>query len=317
MTRFGPEAPPRSAWILPALRGIRYCGMLLLCAGVAAAADEAAPEAAPITPAAETLAPYDAAEDSETAALEAEPAFEGPDEAARIYRMKCMGCHTIGEGALSGPDLVHLPTYPRQTVVDGIWRMQQQVGPMTEDEVALLTELLMDGEAAQRLEAERDRVRMREAATLEEPDARKGEALYFGRTPFLNGGASCAACHQAGGRGGNLASSLEDAYTRLGRESLLSTTENPGFPIMRAIYEDRPVTRQEALHVTAYLEKVSESPAGPFSPPLHLAGIAGALGMMALLGRKRAVRAAGTRARLVETANRRDATPRECERGAR
>lgn len=296
-------------------RGARWLAMLLLCAGAAYAAAQDTDE--PSAPASlETEAAELAADGlvGEAAALPEEPkASTAHDEAARVYMMKCMGCHTIGGGALSGPDLKNLPTYPRQTVVDGIWRMQQQVGPLMEEEVEMLTDLLMDGGAAQRLDAQRERVRMREAATLDPPDAGKGEALYFGRTAFANGALSCAGCHQAGGRGGNMAVSLEDSYTRLGPESLLSTTENPGFPVMRAIYEDYPVTRQEALHIVAYLEEVSADPAGPFSPPLHVAGLVGALGLMAVLGRKRAVRAAGTRARMVMDANRRGTPPRNRE----
>ena len=304
MPPLNPQTGRHGRWADHALRGVCWVGVLLLCTGAVQALEpstddppaHAAPEAPMLDEAEETQA---------------------HDEAARVYAMKCMGCHTIGGGALSGPDLKVAATFPRHTVVDAIWRMEQQVGPMTEEEVELLTDLLLDENAAQRLEAQRDRVRMREAATLDPPDAARGEALYFGRTAFRNGGLSCAACHQAGGRGGNLASSLEDSYTRLGAESLLSTTENPGFPVMRAIYEDHPVTRQEALHVVAYLEEVSEDPAPPFSPPLHVAGLVGALGLMAVLGRKRALRAAGTRARLVSEANRRGTTPHSRERGTR
>ena len=73
---------------------------------------------------------------------------------------------------------------------------------------------------------------------------------------------------------------------------------------MRAIYEKRPVTRQEALHVVKYLETVSENPLPPSAPPLHLAGIAGTIVVMVLLGKMTRKRAGGTRARLVAEAHR-------------
>jgi len=303
----------RRPWPIGARRSLCWLGAALICAG-AVQADTPPQDTSPAS------AGLDAAAPGEPEAAVSEEAIaeeSARDDAAAVYMMKCMGCHTIGGGALSGPDLKVTATFPRQTVVDAIWRMQTQVGPLSEEEVTKLTDLLLDPNAADRLAAQRERVQLREAATLEPPNAAIGEALYFGRTAFVNKGLSCAACHQAGGRGGNLASSLEDAYTRLGPESLLSTTENPGFPVMRAIYETHPITRQEALHVVAYLEEVAENPAAPFTPPLHLAGIVGALGLMAVLGRKRFPRAAGTRARMVMEANRRGAAPHSRERGTR
>src|SRR5690606_15016981 len=106
----------------------------------------------------------------------------------------------------------------------GVKRMEKNVGPLSEMETEALVELLLDPEAAARLTAHRESVQMQEAASLEPGNASKGEALYFGKVAFANGGISCAACHQAGGRGGNLATSLEDSFTRLGEQSLLSTT---------------------------------------------------------------------------------------------
>jgi mono/diheme cytochrome c family protein len=315
---FRSVARPTGPW-----RGLAWVAALAIAANTAHA-DLPGQDASLSAPGAEVLEPapteLNAATQDELEPAVSEQAIDevsAHDDAARVYMMKCMGCHTIGGGMLSGPDLKNLPTYPRQTVVNGIWRMEQQVGPLSEDEVEMLTDLLMDPGAATRLDAQRERVQLREAATMEPPNAAIGEALYFGRTAFANRGLSCAACHQAGGRGGNLASSLEDSYTRLGAESLLSTTENPGFPVMRAIYEKHPITRQEALHLVAYLEVVAENPAAPFTPPLHLAGIVGALGLMAVLGRKRFPRAAGTRARLVMEANRRGTQPHSRERGTR
>lgn len=234
-----------------------------------------------------------------------EPAAPPEDPAARAFMMKCIGCHTIGGGPLSGPDLKASAGYPRQTVWDAIKRMEKNVGPLTDDDIDMLTDFLHAPDAADRVQAYRDRVEMMEAASLEPPDAAKGRDLFFGRAVLQNRGQSCAACHQAGARGGNLAASLEDAYTRLGEASILATTENPGFPVMRAIYADRPVTRQEALHITKYLEEVAQSPADGLRVPLHLAGLFGAAVLTVLLGRPRGARAAGTRARLVAAAKQR------------
>lgn len=277
--------------------GIRRIGRTLACglgalvvAGLAVA-QEAVPAAAP--------APEVAAEPAPVAAPPV-------DAAAAAYAMKCMGCHTIGGGVLSGPDLKNSAGYPRQTVIDAIKRMEKNVGPLSDADVTLFTDFLLAVDAAERLAAHREQVQMREAASMAPPDARIGEALFFGRTAFANGGAACSACHQAGGQGGNLAVSLEDAFTRLGAQPLQATTEAPGFPVMRAIYTPIPVTKQEAMHVVKYLEEVSARPAPPARVSLHLAGVGGTVLMLVLLGRSTRRRVAGTRARLVADACRRN-----------
>jgi len=246
-----------------------------------------------------------AGETAPAAPPEQAAATEPEDAVAVVYMLKCMGCHTIGGGALSGPDLKASAGYPRQTVVDAIVRMEKNVGPMAPEEVQQLTDFLLDPAAADRLKAQQQKAALKEAASLEPASAEKGRALFFGHKGFEAGGIGCAACHQAGGRGGNLAASLEDSYTRLGEPSLLATTQNPGFPVMRAIYADKPVSRQEAVHIAKYLEEVSESPSPPASVPLHLAGFAGTVLVMGLLGKATHKRAAGTRARMVAEAQRR------------
>lgn len=256
-----------------------------------------AQEVPPATPPAPVTAP-------DVAAQPAPEAAPPVDSAAAAYAMKCMGCHTIGGGVLSGPDLKSTATYPRQTVLDGIKRMENNVGPISEEELTMLADFLLGPDAAARLEAHRAQVQMREAASMAPPNAELGRALFFGRTAFANGGAACSACHQAGGRGGNLAVSLEDAFTRLGAQPLQATTETPGFPVMRAIYTPLPVTKQEAMHVVKYLEEVSSNPAPPARMPMHLAGIGGTALVLVLLGKSTARRVAGTRARMVAEAGR-------------
>lgn len=239
-----------------------------------------------------------------TAAVPAEAAPQ-TDSAAAAYAMKCMGCHTIGGGVLTGPDLKNAATYPRQTVLDGIKRMEKNVGPISEGDLAMLADFLLAPDASARIDAHRQQVQMREAASMAPPNAELGRALFTGRTAFANGGAACAACHQADGRGGNLAVSLEDSFTRLGAQPLQATTEAPGFPVMRAIYTPRPVSKQEALHIVKYLEEISKNPVAPVNLPMHLAGIGGTALVLVLLGKSTAKRVAGTRARMVADACRR------------
>lgn len=228
------------------------------------------------------------------------------DRAATLYAQKCIGCHTIGGGALSGPDLKPTSGWPRPDLRTAVVRMEEKVGPMTEEEVETLTDFLLDLEAAQRLEEQRERAAMRHAAQLEPASIEKGRELFHGMTTFRNGGISCSACHQAGGWGGNVASSLEDAYSRIGAAPLMSTIESPGFPVMRAIYTPEPVTKQEAAHIVAYLEHVDEHPQTPAVIPLELIGIIGTIAFMALMAPLYRNRQRGTRARLVARATHRE-----------
>jgi mono/diheme cytochrome c family protein len=240
------------------------------------------------------------------------------DLVADFYLSRCAGCHTIGEGELTGPDLAPASGWPAPDLTKAVERMEKNVGPMTGDEVAFLVELLQDSEVKPRLSAARERQVMEMAATLEPASPAAGEALFHGGRAFANGGVACSACHRSGGpgrvRGGTLAADLTDAATRLGEQALISAAENPGFPLMRAAYGSRPVTRQEAVHLAAYLEEVDEETgdgraaiaAAPNTAAWIGWGGTGAaalfLGAMVLLyrGRNR-----GVRARLVRRAHQR------------
>lgn len=293
-------------------------GFVLLFAWATFATGEAAAQVAPPTdlPKVEDIsgAMPDAAVDIENT-VPVPTTESDPDAAAAAYLMKCMGCHTIGGGVRTGPDLKNAAGYPRQTVTDAVKRMEKNVGPLSNAEVEEMVNFLMDPEAAARLQAQQDLASLREAATLEPASPEKGKALFLGRMTFQNGGIACAACHQAGGRGGNLAASLEDAYTRLGEQSLLATAQSPGFPVMRAIYTPQPVTKQEALHLAKFFEEVAATPAPPAKVPLHVAGVAGTVAVMVLLGRSTRKRAAGTRARMVAEAQRRGTCSGQARRG--
>jgi mono/diheme cytochrome c family protein len=225
---------------------------------------------------------------------------EAADLAVQLFQRKCIGCHTIGGGALSGPDLKPVATWPRAPLETAIIRMEKSVGPLSPDEVARIADYLLAPDAAERLKSEQERVAMQQAATLEPASPGTGRALFHGERAFAQGGMACSACHVAGARGGTLAASLTDSGTRLGEASLMSTIESPGFPIMRAIYTHHPVSKQEATHLVAYLEELSQEPARQAAAiPLHAIGLAGALAFLASVGWLYRRGPAGTRARLV------------------
>jgi cytochrome c2 len=265
----------------------------------------------PVVESAEGAEEGGAAEEAVAEALE-------EDLAADSYLSRCAGCHTIGEGELSGPDLAPSTGWPAADLAKAVERMEKNVGPMTGEQVASLVELLKSEDVKARLSAARERQVAEMAATLEPPSPAVGEALFHGGRAFAHGGVACSACHRAGPpgrvRGGTLAADLTDAATRLGEQALVSAAEKPGFPLMRASYASRPVTRQEAIHLAAYLAEVDEESgdgrAATAAAPNTAAWIgwggtgAAALFLAAMVllyrGRNR-----GVRARLVRRANQR------------
>jgi mono/diheme cytochrome c family protein len=274
-------------------------------------------------PPAEPQAAPPAVETPEPAAAEpaGEPAAEVPEAGAQPavdpfaidYLRLCAGCHTIGGGALSGPDLLPSTRWQRASLRDAVERMEKNVGPMTEEQVDGLTDLLQKPDVQARLDTAREARIEEMAATLEPGQPRIGHQLFFGERRFANGGVGCFGCHAAAGRGGNMARDLTDAHRRLGPQSLMSATEKPAFPMMVAAYGARPVTPQESAHLAAFFEQTAAAmPAEPGAQPeTEALGIAHAgagllflvvFGSVAVLARRRR---AGVRARMVRDSFRR------------
>lgn len=232
---------------------------------------------------------------------------------ANDYLELCAGCHTIGGGELSGPDLLPSTTWAREDLRVAVKRMEKNVGPMTDEQVDGITDLLLGPGPQAQLDAAGEEKVQEMAATLEPGDPRTGRSLFFGVRRLTNGGVGCYACHAVAGRGGNMAVDLTMAHQRLGAQSLMSATERPAFPMMVAAYGSKPVTSQEAAHLAAFLEATAAAtPAAQAAqPPQEALGLlhAGAGGIVlfvvagvALLARSRR---AGVRARMVRDSFRR------------
>jgi mono/diheme cytochrome c family protein len=224
------------------------------------------------------------------------PAVDGApgateDAVARTFLQKCAGCHTVGRGKLTGPDLNDAATFPMPDLTRAIKSMEKKVGPLSDTDVATLADLLKDPKVRERIKAEEERTAKAAAALLGPPSAETGAALFSGREPLENGGAACASCHVVRGSGGTLGPDLTGVYAKLGEAPLASACEKASFKIMSAAYRDHPVTKQEALHLTRFFATVAEPHVGRPDPPVALYGAAAAvvgLGALALAYRKRA-----------------------------
>lgn len=227
-----------------------------------------------------------------------------PDAAARLYADKCSACHTVGGGDLVGPDLLSSTEWAADELTKGVKRMEEMAGPLTDDEVRMLVELLKDPQVTARIEGDQQFSEQESAATDEPASAETGRQLFTGEVALENGGIACASCHRVGSRGGTLAVDLTDSFSRLGRSALLSGIEQAGYPVMRSAYASHPVTRPEALHLAAFLQEIQDSAGAPDSqfPVLWMAVAAALLffGCTTLFYRNRNT---GTRRRLVHKAS--------------
>ena len=257
--------------------------------------------------AAQPPTPAAAAQTPPTAAVQTPAA----DTGAADFQKKCAACHTVGGGKFGdAPDLNVVAAWPRPDLLAAIKRMEKNVGPMPDDEIAGLAALLQAADVRQRLAAEQQRLLREMAATVAPGDPTLGRALFLGQAALANGGLPCSSCHTAAQTGGSLAVDLTGVFGRLGQAGLVSAIQGANFPVMQAAYRTHPVTAQDATNLAEYFKSINSPSAPPAipstsGPPVGRIGAALALlcaAPLLLFARRR--RPAGTRARLVRTATR-------------
>lgn len=217
--------------------------------------------------------------------VHAQVAVDPPSEdTLRFFATNCASCHTIGGGALIGPDL-----HGSTSRADRAWQEAFIRNPKavvdTGDAYAL--ELVkaargvvmptipgIDAELARKLvdliEFEQGLERSRFAGTVisERPltaaDFQHGRDLFLGRARFSAGAPACVACHTTADLGwlggGTLGPDLTAAFARLeGRKSLGAWLGAPPSPVMQPVYRDRALVEDEVLGLIAYLEGVART----------------------------------------------------------
>jgi mono/diheme cytochrome c family protein len=227
------------------------------------------------------------------------------DEGAKAFLARCSGCHTVGGGNLTGPDLNPATLWGEPDLRPAIKRMEAKAGPLADAEITLLVEFLRSGKARERIEAQEKLIAAASATNLEAPSPVIGRQLFHGTRSLRNGGTACTSCHALSGTGGNLGLDLTTVGSRMSETVLRAGIEKASYKIMRPIYAAKPIEAQEAAHLAAYLIEVgAANPPRQQEFPAVVAGAAGALlllGLLAVVGRQKV---AGTRRKLVEQANR-------------
>lgn len=231
--------------------------------------------------------------------LLAAPAAMAAGDGETLFQQKCAGCHTVGGGNTVGPDLkgvaekrdhawlVKFIVEPDQVIASG--------DPIAKQLMAEFGEMPMPNMSLSEAQAESVLAFIGGGAPAEAPkaeeapkapgDARLGARLFHGETPFAKGGASCNSCHHAGGSGlggGTLAKDLTDVYGRLGPAGLEGALKTLPFPVMKDIYQDKPLTSEEVAALGAYFQQVDEQkPPAAATETFVGVGAVGALGLFA------------------------------------
>lgn len=245
-----------------------------------------------------------------------------------IFRQKCSGCHTIGGGRLSGPDLEGVTARrdrewlarfilePDKMLDEGdpiATGLLQEYGnvPMpamglsVEEVQAVIAYLEPAGNGAVAPTAVQEPAPQEPAAPAAVGDPGQGEALFAGTVDLENGGTPCLGCHSAGKTGllggGTLGPDLTQVAARYGTGLPAALASIP-WPTMAPIYTRHPLTPQEQADLLAFLQALSgQQPADRewVVLALSLAGMAGALAVIGLVWRRRL---RGVRRQMVEKA---------------
>jgi mono/diheme cytochrome c family protein len=238
------------------------------------------------------------------------PATARAQQPARYFRENCTGCHTIGGGPRTGPDLKGVTVREDRAwllrwlqdptaVIAGrdprVLRMVQESHGVIMPAMAGMTPA-MAGQLLDLIAAESSLPQSQFAGiTLDErpftpADVAFGKELFLGQSSLRNGGSGCVGCHTVGTLGqlggGGLGPDLTLAYVRLGdRQGLGTWLLDPPPGTMQALYKNNPLEPGEAFALVAFLAQASQQgrPASA-GPVLHFFLIAFAATLVLLVG---------------------------------
>lgn len=226
------------------------------------------------------------------------------------FRTRCVSCHTIGGGRLTGPDLKDVEQRAATNGKDREWlaRFIQDAGGVIQsgDPYALQLQKETPGNAIMTtqpdmtrplanslldlIEAESKLERSQFAGSpvaltpFTPEDDQRGRELFQGTRSLSNGGSPCISCHTVGGigplGGGRLGPDLALVNERLGGAKGLSTwLLAPPTPTMQSIFKSQPLKPEEIHEIAAFLtQSAQKGTQADMSGPLtfFLLGLGGA-----------------------------------------
>jgi cytochrome c2 len=221
----------------------------------------------------------------------------------QLFQEKCVVCHTVGKGALVGPDLKGVTErHPREWLEQWIAAPDAMIAKKDPVAISLLHQfhdVPMPNQGLKTSDVNAILAYLATAAAQPSAPATEaasapavqgnpevGKELFTGVVRFQNGGPPCMACHSAGGigalGGGQLGPDLTAVASRYGGAAGLDAfVAGSPTPTMRAVWSQHPLTPQERASVVVFLGQagVSQRPAQAI---WQLAGLAG-LGVVILL----------------------------------
>lgn len=205
--------------------------------------------------------------------VQAAPSGQSAEQGEAIFNEKCAGCHTIGGGDLSGPDLAGVAEKRDhawlQRWLDEPDVMLAEGDPIAVDLLEQYNGIPMPNQDLSQMEIDALLAYMGAAEPAEAPaesaqtplagSASNGKDLFTGATQLANGGTACIACHDTADLGvvggGMLGPDLTGAYERYGENGLVAVLGTISFPSMVPVYQNRPLTEQEQSDLTLFLSE--------------------------------------------------------------
>jgi mono/diheme cytochrome c family protein len=229
----------------------------------------------------------------------------GTDAAAgqQIFQEKCVACHTVGKGALVGPDLEGVTARrPREWLEQWIAAPEAVLAKKDPYATSLLHQfhdvqmpnpVLSPSDITAVLAYLETAAGQPSAPATEATSAPAvqgnpeiGKDLFTGVVRFQNGGPPCMACHSVGGigalGGGQLGPDLTAVVSRYGGAAAVDAfVAGTPTPTMRAVWSKNPLTTEERASVVSFLAQavVTQRPAQAIWQLLGLA----VLGLVILL----------------------------------
>ncbi len=227
------------------------------------------------------------------------------DPGEQVFQNNCAGCHSVGGGALVGPDLAGVHDRRSQAWLEGfIKSSQSMINGGDPDANALYKKFnqirmpdmsLTDGQITEVLVyikaagattgttgAQKPAKKPQKVATKE--DLTRGQNLFQGKLRFENNGPTCISCHNVTNDavigGGVLAKELTRVFSKMGGTGVRAILGRAPFPVMEAAYKDKPLTETEIFSLVTFLQDADEQHAyhnpRDYGKGLLLSGVIGA-----------------------------------------
>lgn len=191
---------------------------------------------------------------------------------AQTFDKKCSSCHTIGGGALKGPDLKDVTKRrPHDWLIKFVQSPMDVINSGDPYAVKIYNEANQSEMPDQRLTADEiteiikfiesggvgaATAKIKSALESKPEDVAQGLALFLGSRAFKNGGPACVSCHSVGDYGalggGTLAKDLTQVYSRYKDEGLSVALQKLAFPVMQETFAGKALTDDEVFQLKAF-----------------------------------------------------------------